>query len=356
MNKWRRKIAWTFGLLCSKTFTYDGLMVEIAQNRLGLALEDIARVNVKGKLLFYTNDGDEHQYSLKEAHAFTRPGLPEVSGLRRRARRHLLRRARAVEGWTLTIVRTELGRDIWDAGARRRRRRVPPRVGGPQGRRADVQARRQVARAVADRGHPARVGDAGRRCPTRPEPRSAIQPRVRGADTHVRAPRGAFCSPSPTHGKSWATVAEIERARRRGGPPPRRGARGGGVRRRAVPARLRLASGGGGGPGAPRHRGRSLALVRVRELGGRPRAARDAARRASGRHPASSRRSRTRPLQSATWAESGLGRWAEAMERGESISGPVRSFPGERMGAAGGAGHPVAGRRSRCSSDGSGGD
>ena len=32
-------------------------------------------------------------------------------------------------------------------------------------------------------------------------------------------------------------------------------------------------------------------------------------------------------LQSATWAESGLGRWAEAMERGESISGPVRSFP-----------------------------
>ena len=32
-------------------------------------------------------------------------------------------------------------------------------------------------------------------------------------------------------------------------------------------------------------------------------------------------------LQSATWAEFGLGRWAEAMERGESISGPVRSFP-----------------------------
>ena len=74
LNKWRRKIAWTFGLLCSKSFTYDGLMVEIAQNRLGLALGDIARVNVKGKLLFYTNDGEEIQYSLKAAQEFTRPG------------------------------------------------------------------------------------------------------------------------------------------------------------------------------------------------------------------------------------------------------------------------------------------
>jgi PAS domain S-box-containing protein len=32
-------------------------------------------------------------------------------------------------------------------------------------------------------------------------------------------------------------------------------------------------------------------------------------------------------LHSTNWEDSGLGRWAEAMERGESISGPVRSFP-----------------------------
>jgi coenzyme F420 hydrogenase subunit beta len=52
VNKWRRKIAWTFGLLCSKSFTYDGLMVEIAQRELGLDLDHLARVNIKGRLLF----------------------------------------------------------------------------------------------------------------------------------------------------------------------------------------------------------------------------------------------------------------------------------------------------------------
>jgi coenzyme F420 hydrogenase subunit beta len=114
VNKWRKKIAWTLGLLCSKTFTYDGLMGEIAQGELGLDLDRLARVNVKGKLLFYTDDGAEHTYSLKEAHRFTRPGCLHCPDFAAEHADISFGGLGQSDGWTLTIVRTDRGEDVWD--------------------------------------------------------------------------------------------------------------------------------------------------------------------------------------------------------------------------------------------------
>ena len=126
VNKWRKKIAWTFGLLCSKSFTYDGLMNEIAQKELGIDLDHLVRVNIKGKLLFYTDTGDEIVYPLKDSHRFTRPGClhcpdfaaehADISLRGTRPVRRLDPDDRAHGAW-----RRHLG-----TGCGRRRRRVPP--------------------------------------------------------------------------------------------------------------------------------------------------------------------------------------------------------------------------------------
>jgi coenzyme F420 hydrogenase subunit beta len=113
VNKWRKKIAWTFGLLCSKTFTYDGLMNEIAQKELGLDLEHLVRVNVKGRLLFYTDEGEEIPYSLKQAHRFTRPGCLRCPDFAAEHADISFGGLGQSDGWTLTIVRTDSGADIW---------------------------------------------------------------------------------------------------------------------------------------------------------------------------------------------------------------------------------------------------
>jgi len=114
VNKWAKKVTWTLGLLCSKSFTYEGLMVEIAQKELGLSLDDIVRVNIKGKLLFYTKDGEELTYGLKKSHVYTRPGCLHCPDFAAEHADISFGGLGQGEGWTLTIIRTDKGQDLWD--------------------------------------------------------------------------------------------------------------------------------------------------------------------------------------------------------------------------------------------------
>ena len=119
--KYRRRIGIVIGLLCSKSFTYEGAMVGKIQNELGIPLEDVAKVNVKGKfILWRKSTGEQVDIPLKEMHAFTREGCklcPDFAAEHADISTGGLGQS---DGWTLTIVRTERGsewiKELVDAG------------------------------------------------------------------------------------------------------------------------------------------------------------------------------------------------------------------------------------------------
>jgi len=114
----------TIGLMCTECFDYDGLMKKHIEGVLGVNLNDVKKINIKGKVVVSTKSGQTKAVSLQEAKQYTRKGcLPcmdfsaeladiSVGGL-------------GLNGWTFMILRSKMGGEIFDraeeAGAIRTR-------------------------------------------------------------------------------------------------------------------------------------------------------------------------------------------------------------------------------------------
>ena len=119
--KYRRRIQLVIGLLCSKSFTYDGLMEGKIRDEMGIPLEDVAKVNVKGKFqIWLKSTGEEIDIPLKDCHPFTRDGCKLCPDFAAEHADISTGGLGQLGGWTLTIVRTERGvewmRALEDAG------------------------------------------------------------------------------------------------------------------------------------------------------------------------------------------------------------------------------------------------
>ncbi|MFN2642547.1 MAG: Coenzyme F420 hydrogenase/dehydrogenase, beta subunit C-terminal domain [Actinomycetota bacterium] len=114
--KYKRRIALTIGLLCSKSFTYEGMMVDKIEKQLGIPLTDISKVNVKGKFIVWrSSTGEQIDIPLKECHPYTREGCklcPDFAAEHADISTGGLGQS---DGWTLTVVRTERGAE-WMQG------------------------------------------------------------------------------------------------------------------------------------------------------------------------------------------------------------------------------------------------
>jgi coenzyme F420 hydrogenase subunit beta len=111
VKKMSAPIKYLVGLMCSECFDYEGLMETHIKGKLGINLNDITKMNIKGKMLVSTPAGttsiplaDIKQYvrtSCSVCEDFSSE-LADVSvgGL-------------GLDGWTFTIIRTEKGEELF---------------------------------------------------------------------------------------------------------------------------------------------------------------------------------------------------------------------------------------------------
>jgi coenzyme F420 hydrogenase subunit beta len=113
------------GLMCSECFTYDGLMEKHLHQKRGIDLRDIKKINIKGKMMVTLKSGtvesvplaDIMEYAVNGC-AFCRDFSAELADISAGGL--------GLEGWTLTVVRTKEGQNIFDKAEERGTLRTRP--------------------------------------------------------------------------------------------------------------------------------------------------------------------------------------------------------------------------------------
>jgi coenzyme F420 hydrogenase subunit beta len=111
IGKISKPIVFNIGLLCSKTFD-DAIFEELFEAKYRLPKSEIVKMNIKGVFQIWMRDGTYHEVNLKECHAWTREGCTHCPDF---AAEHADISTGGIgkdNDWTLTIVRTDLGREI----------------------------------------------------------------------------------------------------------------------------------------------------------------------------------------------------------------------------------------------------
>jgi coenzyme F420 hydrogenase subunit beta len=108
-----RRMALNIGLLCSKTFD-DAIFEELLEAKYGLKRAEIKKMNIKGRLQIWMHDGRYVEVPLKECHAFTREGCKLCPDFAAEHADISTGGIGAFNDWTLTLVRTDVGREIME--------------------------------------------------------------------------------------------------------------------------------------------------------------------------------------------------------------------------------------------------
>jgi len=114
LKKYSNLVKFTIGLMCTESFTYVGLMQKHIQETLGVNLNDVVKINIKGKVLVTTKTGEIKAVPLQEAKQYTRKGcLPCTDFSAELA--DISAGGLGLSGWTFIVIRTDKGEEVFDS-------------------------------------------------------------------------------------------------------------------------------------------------------------------------------------------------------------------------------------------------
>lgn len=108
------RVALNIGLLCSEVFTFDELMRDTIEGNMGIPLADIRKFNVKGKILIDKKNGERVEMNLREAQEYARPECHHCGDFSAELA-DISCGGVGASGWTITVLRTAKGEQVFDA-------------------------------------------------------------------------------------------------------------------------------------------------------------------------------------------------------------------------------------------------
>jgi coenzyme F420 hydrogenase subunit beta len=113
IKRWSRMTKFVAGLMCNETFKYEPFINDIVVGKYGADLDKVVKINVKGDVFVTLQNGDEIKIPLDECKPYSNDWClhcPDFSA----EHADISFGGIALSGWTMCLVRTEYGQDLWN--------------------------------------------------------------------------------------------------------------------------------------------------------------------------------------------------------------------------------------------------
>ncbi len=106
------RIKFTIAIFCTSNFTYDGLMIGLVQNKYGIPLNEVTKMDIKGKNVLVFTKGKKVEIPLEEAYTQRREGCKICPDFTGRLSDFSAGAVGSDKGYSTVFARTKLADDL----------------------------------------------------------------------------------------------------------------------------------------------------------------------------------------------------------------------------------------------------